>query len=56
MSKGVELVLVTKQEMTVLLRAKPTIIECVHMVVKVRYSEPRLNQQNGNIVRGVSRD
>jgi hypothetical protein len=26
------------------------------VVVKIRYSEPRLNQQNGNIVRGDLRD
>ncbi len=26
------------------------------MAIKVRYSEPRLNQQNGSIVRGIPRD
>jgi len=26
------------------------------MVIRVRYNEPKLNQQNGNIVKGVPRD
>ncbi len=43
MSKGVEPILITKQETIVLSRAKPTIVEGIHVVVKVNYSEPRLN-------------
>jgi len=26
------------------------------MAIKVKYNEPKLNQQNGNIVRGIPRD
>jgi len=43
MSKGVELVLVTRHETIILPRTKPTIVEGVPMVVKMRYSEPRFN-------------
>jgi hypothetical protein len=43
MSKGVELIFVTKQEIMVLPRVIPTIAS-VHVVVRVRYSEPKLNQ------------
>jgi len=43
MSKGVELVLVTRHETIILPRAKPTIVEGVPMVVKMRYSEPKFN-------------
>jgi hypothetical protein len=39
MSKGVELVLITKQEILVSPRAKPTVAKHVHIVVKVRYTE-----------------
>jgi hypothetical protein len=56
MSKGVESILVSRQEILVLPRVEPTIVEGVHVVVKVRYSEPRFNQQSGSIVRGVLRD
>ncbi len=41
MFKGVDLILVTKQETIVLLRVEPT--KSVHLVVKVRYNEPKLN-------------
>jgi hypothetical protein len=44
MSKGVEPVLVPKQETIVLPIAEPTMGECVHVVIKVRYSEPKFNQ------------
>ncbi len=54
-SKGVELVLVTGQEIVVLLEAKP-IITSVLMAVKVKYSELKVNMQNGNIISGVPRD
>jgi hypothetical protein len=56
MSKGVESVLVTRQETIVLPRAKPIVAEGVHVAVKVRYSKLKLSQQNGSIVRGVLRD
>ncbi len=56
MSKRIELVLVIRQEIVVLPRAKPTIIEGVLVVVRVKYSEPKLNHQSGSIVRGVPRD
>jgi len=56
MFKGVELVFITKQEIVVLLRTKPIIAQGIPLVIKVRYSEPRINQQSGNIVKGVSRD
>jgi hypothetical protein len=56
MSRGVDPVFVTKQEIVILPRAKPIIAQDVPMVVKIRYSEPRLNQQSGNIVRGDLRD
>jgi hypothetical protein len=44
MSKVVEPVLITRQEIVILLRAKPTVIEGVHVGVIVRYSELKLNQ------------
>jgi hypothetical protein len=47
---------VTRQKNIILPRAKPTIAQGIHVAIKIRYSEPRLNQQNGNIVRGYSRD
>ncbi len=56
MSKGVESILVIRQKTIVLLRTKPTMAQGVHVAIKVKYGEPRLNQQNGNIVRKVSRD
>jgi hypothetical protein len=43
MSKGIEPILVTRQEIVGLLRAKPIVAERVLMVVKVRYSEPIFN-------------
>jgi hypothetical protein len=56
MSKGIESTLVTRQGTIVLPKAKPTIVEGVFVVVRVRYSEPKLNQHDGSIVRGVPRD
>jgi len=35
----------------VLPRAEPIVAESVLMAVRIRYSEPRLNQQSGSIVR-----
>jgi hypothetical protein len=55
-SKGVELVLVTKQEIVILPRAEPILLEGVPMFVRVRYSEPKVNHQNGSINSGVLRD
>jgi hypothetical protein len=43
MFKGVELVFVTRQETVVVLIAKPIVVEGVHVVIKVRYSEPKFN-------------
>jgi hypothetical protein len=56
MSKGVESVLVTKQEIVVLPRAESIVVECVLVAIIVMYSEPRFNQQNGSIIKGVPRD
>jgi hypothetical protein len=43
MSKGVERVFVIGQETIVLSRTKPIVVEGVHVVVKVSYSEPKFN-------------
>ncbi len=51
----VELILVTRQETIVLPRAKLIVVEHVHVVVRMRYNEPRFNEQNGIIVRRVLR-
>jgi hypothetical protein len=56
MSRGVDLVLVTRQEIVVLPKVEPIVAQGVLMVVKVKYSKPILDQQSGSIVRGVSRD
>ncbi len=40
MSRRVEWVLVTRKEIVVLLRAKPTVVEGVVVAIRVRYSEP----------------
>ncbi len=55
-SKKVELVLVIKQKIVILPKTKPIVTKGVPMVVRVRYSEPRVNQQNDNINNGVPRD
>jgi hypothetical protein len=44
MSRGVEPVLVTRQEIIILPRVEPTIVEGVPMVVRVRYNEPKFNE------------
>jgi hypothetical protein len=54
-SEGVELILIIRQGTVILLRAKLTIIEGVHVAVRIRYNEPRLNQHSGSIIRGVPR-
>jgi hypothetical protein len=56
MSQGVEPILVIKQETIILPRIESIVVQGVPVVVKVRYSEPRLNQQSGSIVRRVPRD
>ncbi len=43
MSRGVESILVTKQKIVVLPKAKPIVVEGVPMANKVRYNEPELN-------------
>jgi hypothetical protein len=50
MSKGAKSVLVTKQETIVLPRIETTITKVIPMVVKLKYNEPKFNQQNGSIV------
>ncbi len=56
MSRRVEPVLVTRQKIVVLPKTEPIVVEGVLVAIKVKYSEPRLNQQSGSIVRGVPRD
>jgi hypothetical protein len=56
MFRRVEPIFVSRQETVVLPKVEPIVAEGVHVVVKVRYSEPRLHQQNGSIIKGVSRD
>jgi hypothetical protein len=43
MSRGIESILVIKIKIVVLPRTEPTIVEHVHVVVKMRYNEPRFN-------------
>jgi hypothetical protein len=56
MSRGVEPIFVTRQETIALPKAEPTMAECVLMAVRMKYNEPKFNQQNGRIVKGVPRD
>jgi len=56
MSRGVELIFVTRQEIVILPKAEPTLAKGVPMAVRVMYSELRLNHQSGSIVKGVLRD
>ncbi len=57
MSRGVELVLVTRQEIVILPKVEPIVAQGVFVVVRVRrYTKPILDQQSGNIVRRVSMD
>ncbi len=44
MSKGVEPVLITIQEIIVLLRVEPKVVKGVHVIVRGRYNEPKFNQ------------
>jgi hypothetical protein len=43
MSRGVELVLVTRQKNVVLPKAEPTVVEGVFVAARVRYIEPKFN-------------
>ncbi len=56
MFRRVKPILITKQEIIFLPKAKPTILKGVHVVFIVRYNELRLNQQSGSIVRWIPRD
>jgi hypothetical protein len=44
MFKGVELIFVIRQENIVLPIVEPTITKGVPMAIRIKYSEPRLNQ------------
>jgi len=55
MSKQVEPILAIKEKTIILPRAGPTIVEGILVPVRIRYNEPRFNQQSGSIVRGVPR-
>jgi hypothetical protein len=50
------LVLVIGQETIILPNAKPIVVKGVIVDIIVRYSEPKLNQHNGSIVKRVPRD
>ncbi len=43
MSRGIERVLITKQEIVILPKIEPIITQGVHVVIIIRYSEPRCN-------------
>jgi len=53
MFKGVKLVFITKQKIVTLSRIEPIVVEGVHVVIKVKCNEPKFNQHNGNIIRGI---
>jgi hypothetical protein len=55
MSKGVELVLVTRQETVILPKVELIVAEGVLVAIRMRY-KPIFNQQNGSIVKRVPRD
>jgi hypothetical protein len=44
MSKGVELVLVIRQETIILPKVEPIVAQGVHVVIKANYNEPKLNK------------
>ncbi len=56
MSRGVESILITRQKTIFLPKAELIIAEGALVGVKVRYNEPKLNQHNGSIIRGIPRD
>jgi hypothetical protein len=43
MSRRVELVFVTRQEIVVLPKVESIVAECVPVAIKVKYSEPKFN-------------
>jgi hypothetical protein len=49
-------IFVTKQKIVILLLKKSIMVEVVPMVIRMKYSELKFNQQNGSIFRGVPRD
>jgi hypothetical protein len=56
MSRRVELILVIRQKNIILPQVESTMVKCIHVAIRVRYSELICNQQNGSIVKGVPRD
>jgi sulfatase maturation enzyme AslB (radical SAM superfamily) len=56
MSKVVESIVVTRQETVVLQGAEPIVAEHVHVAIRMKYNEPKFNQQNRSIVNGVPKD
>ncbi len=56
MSKIVEPILVPIQEIIILPITKWIVAKGVLVIARVKYSEPRLNQQNGSTVKGIPRD
>jgi hypothetical protein len=56
MSKGVESILVTRYEIVVLPKVELVVAKCVPTTIKMNYSEPKFNQQNGSIIKGAIRD
>jgi hypothetical protein len=56
MSREIKLILIARQETLVLPKAEPTIVQGVHVIVRIKYSEPIFNQQSGSIVKRVPRD
>jgi hypothetical protein len=56
MSRGIEPILIIRQETMVLPRVESTIVEGVLVVVRKKYNEPIFNHQSGSIVKGVPRD
>jgi hypothetical protein len=56
MSRIVELILVIIQKNIILPQVESTMVKCIHVAIRVRYSELICNQQNGSIVKGVPRD
>jgi hypothetical protein len=43
MLRGVELIFVTKHQIIILSIVELTVVKGVHVAIRVRYSEPRLN-------------
>jgi hypothetical protein len=56
MSKRVEPILVLIQEIIILPIIEWIVAEGVLVIVRVKYNEPKLNQENGSTIRGIPRD